>query len=609
MIEKFIEEAKKGDPVFITDVRDSFDGLDEKHQQRLSCVLNLVDGTNRLFELNIPTIKGLDAEQLNFVRSYIRAEVYNILSALGGKTMTVYTDTSDRDLTDLAEGFNETFGIGRDRASRNGYARCVNVIDRMLDAIYGGDERFEFVVKDVSEIPDLSEIPAALKSDIDFFKKAAQNLGDKVICGMDIGGTDIKAAMVVNGNICCLKEYDWFPESFTSAEQLNDPICMLVRFMRARLSLDADKNLSCENRQLLGQELTKAMHKDAPFEVIEEAVTEVENAFKGELIPIDAVGLCFPDVVIDDKVVGGEATKTRGMRENPDIDYESEFRKITDLDNRLLKLCRNGGVVKNINDGPMAAFTAAVETAASDMAETVKDGVFAHTLGTELGTGWVNGAGSIPEIPLECYNFIIDLGDFTAKDFDADDVRSINNVNTGLAGTLQKYASQSGVFRLGLKYFKDQRPDLYQEIFDKGFVEETDGMLVVPTKPKDMRKGFLEHMMSLPQREDDESTKEIFRQVGVFLAITWFETQRILQPGTKARILFGRLLKRSICFELIKEGASRRLPDLQMEVADASIANTSLMKQLEAHPEFTVAQFAQAIGAVYYGNAGLLAKD
>ena len=38
-----------------------------------------------------------------------------------------------------------------------------------------------------------------------------------------------------------------------------------------------------------------------------------------------------------------------------------------------------------------------------------------------IGTGWVDGAGSIPEIPLECYNFIIDLGDFAAKAFDADD--------------------------------------------------------------------------------------------------------------------------------------------------------------------------------------------
>ena len=38
-----------------------------------------------------------------------------------------------------------------------------------------------------------------------------------------------------------------------------------------------------------------------------------------------------------------------------------------------------------INDGPMAAFTAAVEIAASLDAGDMAKGVFAHTLGTELG--------------------------------------------------------------------------------------------------------------------------------------------------------------------------------------------------------------------------------
>jgi hypothetical protein len=341
---------------------------------------------------------------------------------------------------------------------------------------------------------------------------------------------------------------------------------------------------------------------------MQQVVNEAEKTLGSSLIAIDGIGLSFPDVVIKDKIVGGEATKTRGMRENPQIDYETEFRKITDLDKQLLALCRKGGIVKNTNDGPMAAFTAAVEIAASDSAENVKNGVFAHTLGTELGTGWVDNAGQIPEIPLECYNFIIDLGDFVAKSYPADDARSINNVNTGLAGTLQKYASQSGVFRLGLKMFEKNRPDLYQELFDKGFVAKKGDMLVVPTKPKDMRKGFLEHIMGLIERENDETVREIFRQVGVFLAITWFETQRILQPQTAGRTLFGRLVKKKECFELMKQGAGSRQDNVQMDVADSSIANTSLMKQLEADPEFTVAQFAQAIGSIYYANMGLRPK-
>ena len=51
------------------------------------------------------------------------------------------------------------------------------------------------------------------------------------------------------------------------------------------------------------------------------------------------------------------------------------------------------------------------------------------------------------------YNFIIDLGSWPERAFEPDDLRSVNNFNTRLPGTLQKYCSQSGVFRLALKYF------------------------------------------------------------------------------------------------------------------------------------------------------------
>ena len=74
----------------------------------------------------------------------------------------------------------------------------------------------------------------------------------------------------------------------------------------------------------------------------------------------------------------------------------------------------------------------------------------------------------------------------------------------------------------------------------------------------------------------------------------------MLSPACKKRTLFGRLVKTQTCFELICEGARRIVPDLEQEVADADSANTSLMKQLADHPVYTVAQFAQAVGAVYY---------
>jgi hypothetical protein len=59
--------------------------------------------------------------------------------------------------------------------------------------------------------------------------------------------------------------------------------------------------------------------------------------------------------------------------------------------------------------------------------------------------------GRIPELPLEVYSFIIDLGSREGGEYPAGDVRSTRNDNTGLPGSLQKYVSQSGVFRLLLK--------------------------------------------------------------------------------------------------------------------------------------------------------------
>ena len=55
----------------------------------------------------------------------------------------------------------------------------------------------------------------------------------------------------------------------------------------------------------------------------------------------------------------------------------------------------------------------------------------------------------------------------------------------------------------------------------------------------------------------------------------------------------------------MREGAHRREPSLRQYAADGSLANTALMKQLDAHPDYTVAQFAQAVSAVYYGCLGL----
>ncbi|MGL1890286.1 MAG: hypothetical protein OCD02_01610 [Spirochaetaceae bacterium] len=609
----FLNDAKLGKNVFITDVRNNWAELSKKDD--LVCVLRMIDGeSNRVFRLQVPELSNSTTVEIDFIKTYIHAEIHNILSVLGGMDLTFYIDKSKDLVVSLVSELKVVFCIGDDLKDRKGFGRSINVIDRMLKAVVppqnGQYMKFKLIIKDLSEFNIKEEDTNLEPGNTDVFKKCAQGIEDKVLVGLDIGGTDIKAALSIDGQLVCLKEYDWFPEKFPLADMLNDPLCIVVRLMRAKVSFDRAKNITPEIKATLTDLIIKAMDKDAAYELILEVTTKVEEVLGDSLIEIDAIGLCFPDVVVKDKVVGGEVTKTRGIRSNTEVDYEEEFAKITALDERLLKLCKTGGVVKNTNDGPMAAFTAAVELANSDQADTIKNGVFAHSLGTELGTGWVDANGEIPTIPLEAYNCIIDLGSFEEKQYLADDVRSINNFNTNLPGTLQRYTSQSGVFRLGMKYFPTNRPDLYKELFDKGLVaeEEMNGekILTVPTKPNDMRKAFLEHMMMLVEREDDDICKEIFRQVGIFLAITWFEMQRILQPTSTARTLFGRLVKRQSCFDLMVEGAKTRTTEMKMEVANDDIAFTSLMKQLAKDEEFTVAQFAQAIGAIYYANMGLI---
>lgn len=606
-IDQLLAKARADEPVFITEVDSFFRQLPVVTQ--LTLELEQIDGTFREFKMELPADQNPGKDILTLVDDYICARIYNILSSLGGRKLHIYLDPKFSWLNQIISDLDHKFGIGQSRKDRMGYGRCVNVIDRMLDHLDAGQSAstgFRFVVHASADLASKSPaIPAApSRHSIEKFKSAGSDLKGKMMCGIDVGGTDIKVAAAVDGKIACFKEYDWFPAEFTESRQLIDPILLLVRLVRAQLTWDRLQDVVVQEK--LKQDLVEALDRKCPLDKMEKLVDHVESALGNDLVEFDSIGLCFPDVVVKNKVVGGEVYKTRGIRNNPNVEYEAEFAKISDLDIYLQKYCKPNGLVHLTNDGPMASFTAAVEQAFSSNPERVADGVFAHTLGTELGTGWIDESGSIPDIPLEVYNFIIDLGSYKAKSFHCDDLRSINNFNTGLAGTLQKYASQSGAFRLAIKYFEKSRPDLYQEMVKRGFVVavEHNGQteLIVPTEPVDLRKPFLQYLMDLVSTESDPACDQIFIDIGKFLAVTWAETELILEPKTKSRVMFGRLVKNPRCFELMQQGARELYPELVFEVADGSIANTSLMKQLEADPEYTVAQFAQAIGAIYFGN-------
>jgi hypothetical protein len=117
-----------------------------------------------------------------------------------------------------------------------------------------------------------------------------------------------------------------------------------------------------------------------------------------------------------------------------------------------------------------------------------------------------------------------------------------------------------------------------------------------------MRKPLLEFLMQTAELGGHPAVDRIFREIGEFMAVAWLESKWLLDPTVDQRILFGRLVKRRRCFDLMVAGARAIAPALELVVADDELANTELMRQLRDSEQYSVAQFAQAIGAIHYAN-------
>jgi hypothetical protein len=313
----------------------------------------------------------------------------------------------------------------------------------------------------------------------------------------------------------------------------------------------------------------------------------VEDGGDGGLL--DGLGISFPDVVIRNRIVGGETPKTRSMRENTSLDYETEFQKLSRLKDYLAALCKPGTPIRITNDGNMAAFTAAMEMAHSAHKEAIEKGVVAHSLGTDLGTGWLNADGTIPEISLELYDFLLDLGSWPSRALPTQDLRCVRNENSGLPG-VRRYIGQAAAFRLAQR--------LKPELLD-GFTVTNGAYLSIQEAPQDLRKPCLEWLMQCAQNGDPEA-QDIFRQIGVHLAQINREMEYLLSPATNIRFLFGRFVKKPRCFALLQEGYASVAPQIHLEAADDSLACTPLMLALSQRKDVTVAQFGQAIGSIYF---------
>ena len=152
------------------------------------------------------------------------------------------------------------------------------------------------------------------------------------------------------------------------------------------------------------------------------------------------------------------------------------------------------------------------------------------------------------------------------------------------------HMGQAAAYRLAW----EQKPELLA-----GYAREENGVLSIPTAPEDLRKPALAHLMSLAEAGQPEA-EEVFRRIGRHLAMAAREMEWIFGETPPIRFLFGRFVKSPRCFALLREGFGGAGTGLRLEAADENLANTPLMRQLAARQDVTVAQFGQAVGAVYF---------
>ena len=526
MIKELLKSAERGEPLWLPDLRRRF----EKDSEARRAVIRLWESESRPRDRELFFPPAEDEEERYFLLRYAAANVYNILSAFSGREVQIFCDEELRALLAPLPALFDT---------QDGFGKVRNIARRIHGSFrIGFDTLEEYIPLPETEAPAETALGERLLARC----VAAEEKG---CVGVDIGGSDIKLAASVKGRLLYTKELNWNPASSPTAEGILSPILALIREARDKI-----------------------------------------EASGGQL---DAVGISFPDIVIGDRIVGGETPKTRAMRENAALDYEKEFSKLRELRALVLPLCAPDGEVHLTNDGNMAAFTAAVELAAGGREELIRGGVIAHTLGTDLGTGWLLADGTIPACPLELYDLLLDLGDLPSAALPPEDLRSTRNENSGMNG-LRRYLGQAAAWRLA--YRIDPR-------LIEGFLTREDGRLCIPTAPEDLRKPCLQHLMDRAAQGDPKA-EEIFRTIGKNLSVVTREANWLFSVTPPRRILFGRFVKSRRCFELLREGFSRGGTGVELMAADEELANSALMKQLTQMPGVTVAQFAQAIGAIYY---------
>ena len=590
-------------PLFLSELQERISRLPagERQEIRLLVWVNKEQEYRKLcFEM--PKGETLQGER-ELYRRYLLAMMNNLLVSFGGAGLELYFDETDQELKSLAEEAVAEFQADSPRNDRKSYGVYLNYINRMN--VFLGLGRFAFQLKGLSAWPKLDPekeyriyVPQKEEEELKLLKRTATELEGRCICSLDVGGNSIKGAVVKDGRALVLKEYQWYPTGCRTAQEMNDPMLLMVRFLSACTGLmERDGNLAAAEA---------AFAKNVPYGQLlaeTEALERSGICTKGRF---DAIVIGFPDIVVHNKIAGGESFKHQGMKNNPDTDYEVEFFKTSDLDELAAPYAKEGAPVVVLNDGNAASYITSVEQTFAPESFIDENGMFCCTIGTEMGTGFISRGGTIQHIPLEGFQHVIDLGNEEYRKYPPADLRSVNSTNTGIPGVVQKYISQMGLFRMALTALWESKDPLFEKLQEMGLIAYDAGAdtLYSVLEPED-RRGTLTRFLISQLSEGCPAVEEAFRMMGKAMGILIDQDRLIFPEITTRRLLSGGIIADDRAFALMREGLRAYNPSYDVMRLDEETMYSPLLRSMTPEQR----SFNVAIGSAYIGNRFLTEKN
>ena len=529
-----------------------------------------VAGVETRMSLPIPK-----AENPIIIRDYLLARIYNILVITGTTSIRAYAPVSLKPYLEAAEHILSD--------SPESYDLVRGMVQRTFH-----NEEFHMYILDDSDMPEANPVKKASRPRSRSATTVRKYLADlKVIpegglaLGIDIGGTDAKLAVGEAGSDdpVFLKEHLWQiqPKRFTKPRDFKDAIVKLLMFALAKVSLDRSSQKGIEPLR----KRTIQVYED-PAASLDEMKNITEEIIESgiDILPPLSIGISFPDVVVNNQIVGGLTSKTTGMRDSLGEErYWEEFLgKIRPLARLVAKdLKKKLGLkvsppARIANDGEVGAKWAAVTLG--------RGGIVNLPMGTSVGGGLVGENGKIPVRLFEPGYMAMFIG--------PDGYPAYRHQSVRVPGSGQQLLSQQTVFRSAIEH-----------------------KLIGGYRPGE-EANRLEHIQSLfNDASSRDAVKAVFDDMGEHLALA-IATIHYAAPvdSLNTLLLFGRVVKGDTGAHMVDK-ARLILTSKFKRLKDINLMRPSEMELPGMGPQDkeNLEALAQVIGALYLGNAARIERE